>query len=71
MLGISGGIDSCACGRLAQLAIDELKIADLAYRFIAVRLPCTIQADKADAQLSIEFIRPAHQRQPIATVYDQ
>jgi len=24
VLGISGGIDSCTCGRLAQLAIDYL-----------------------------------------------
>lgn len=29
VLGISGGIDSCTCGRLAQLAIDELNAEQL------------------------------------------
>ena len=27
ILGISGGIDSCTCGRLAQLAVNELNEA--------------------------------------------
>lgn len=59
VLGISGGIDSCTCGRLAQLAVSELnEAADEAYRFIAVRLPYATQADEEDAQLSIEFIKP-------------
>lgn len=59
VLGISGGIDSCTCGRLAQLAVDELnQDHEVGYRFIAVRLPYATQADESDAQLSIDFIQP-------------
>ncbi|MFK5893507.1 MAG: ammonia-dependent NAD(+) synthetase [Pseudomonadota bacterium] len=62
VLGISGGIDSTTCGRLAQLAINELNqqsnSAD--YQFIAVRLPFNIQLDEDDAQLSLQFIQPSH-----------
>ncbi len=60
VLGISGGIDSSTCGRLAQLAVNELNeeqnSAD--YAFIAVRLPYGTQADEADAQLALNFIQP-------------
>lgn len=64
VLGISGGIDSCTLGRLAQLAVNELnkelvQSEHAAYRFIAVRLPYGTQADEADAQASIEFIEPS------------
>jgi NAD+ synthase len=59
VLGISGGIDSCICGRLAQLAVEELNQIGNIYRFIAVRLPYATQADEADAQSSIDFIEPA------------
>ena len=60
VLGISGGIDSCTLGRLAQLAVNELNENEPdKYRFIAVRLPYDTQADEADAQLSIEFIEPS------------
>jgi len=65
VLGISGGIDSAVCGRLAQLAINELNaesddtIDGTAYQFIAVRLPYDTQADEEDAQLSIRFIEPS------------
>jgi NAD+ synthase len=58
VLGISGGIDSSTCGRLAQLAVDELNQQSDQYRFIAVRLPYQQQADEADAQLSLDFIQP-------------
>jgi NAD+ synthase len=58
VLGISGGIDSCSCGRLAQLAVEELNQISNVYRFIAVRLPYATQADEADAQKSIDFIQP-------------
>lgn len=61
VLGISGGIDSCTLGRLAQLAIDELNTNEKTYHFIAVRLPYGEQADEEDAQLSIDFIRPSLQ----------
>lgn len=64
VLGISGGIDSCTLGRLAQLAVNELNTEvtqseHAAYRFIAVRLPYGTQADEADAQASIDFILPS------------
>jgi len=61
VLGISGGVDSSTCGRLAQLAVDELNSeSPQAYQFIAVRLPFGIQADEDDAQLALEFIKPTH-----------
>ncbi len=61
VLGISGGIDSCTLGRLAQLAVDDLNTANNAsdYQFIAVRLPYGVQADEDDAQASIQFIQPS------------
>lgn len=61
VLGISGGIDSCTCGRLAQLAINELNAeqSDISYKFIAMRLPYGEQRDEEDAQLSITFIEPS------------
>lgn len=60
VLGISGGQDSTLAGRLAQLAIAELRqeTGDDSYRFIAVRLPYGIQADEADAQKALAFIQP-------------
>jgi len=72
VLGISGGVDSSTCGRLAQLAINELneeqkaekefahKSAATPYQFIAVRLPYSVQADEDDAQLALSFIKPTH-----------
>lgn len=60
VLGISGGVDSCTLGRLAQLAVDQLNgEEDGDYQFIAVRLPYNVQADEADAQASIDFIQPS------------
>ena len=62
VLGISGGVDSSTCGKLAQLAIDQLNQGSpLEYQFIAVRLPYDVQADEEDAQLAIDFIKPAKQ----------
>ncbi len=61
VLGISGGVDSCTCGRLAQLAVDEMNRdpdAGRGYRFVAVRLPYSVQQDEPDARLALEFIRP-------------
>lgn len=60
VLGISGGQDSSLAGRLAQLAIEELRAetGDDSYQFIAVRLPYGIQADEADAQRALTFIQP-------------
>lgn len=60
VLGISGGVDSSTCGKLAQLAINELnQVNDGKFQFIAVRLPYDVQADEADAQLAIDFIQPS------------
>jgi NAD+ synthase len=58
VLGISGGIDSCTCGRLAQLAVNEFNESGKSYQFIAVRLPYQTQVDEQDAQQSIDFINP-------------
>ncbi|EOY4514622.1 ammonia-dependent NAD(+) synthetase [Vibrio vulnificus] len=60
VLGISGGIDSATCGRLAQLAIEQLN-SDTGsdYQFIAVRLPYGEQKDESDAQTAIKFIQPS------------
>jgi NAD+ synthase len=62
VLGISGGIDSSTCGRLAQLAVNELNDEQEIeqYQFIAVRLPFGVQADEADAQQALNFIEPSH-----------
>lgn len=62
VLGISGGVDSCTLGRLAQLAVDELNHeTGKNFQFIAVRLPYGEQADEDDAQASIAFIKPSLQ----------
>lgn len=65
ILGISGGVDSSTCGRLAQLAVTELnseldKDDTSSFQFIAVRLPYDIQADEDDAQQALNFIQPNH-----------
>jgi NAD+ synthase len=65
VLGISGGVDSSTCGRLAQLAVCELNnelqsAAGPEFQFIAVRLPYNIQADEDDAQHALNFIQPSH-----------
>ena len=58
VLGISGGQDSTLTGRLCQLAAEELRTEGRKATFVAVRLPYGVQADEADAQISLEFIRP-------------
>lgn len=66
VLGISGGVDSSTCGRLAQIAVNELNNAQqdnansTQYKFIAVRLPYGVQADEEDAQQALDFIQPTH-----------
>lgn len=58
VLGISGGVDSSTAGRLAQLAVEQLRDEkqDPDYRFIAIRLPHNVQHDEADAQAALAFI---------------
>ena len=59
VLGISGGQDSTLAGRLCQLAAERLREEGMEQaRFIAMRLPYGVQADEADAQIALEFIRP-------------
>lgn len=62
VLGISGGVDSTTCGRLAQLAINELNAEhpEAGYQFVAVRLPFGTQKDEDEAQLALSFIQPSH-----------
>ena len=63
VLGISGGVDSSTCGRLAQIAVDQLNTeqSSESYQFIAVRLPYQIQKDEDEAQLACQFIKPSKQ----------
>lgn len=58
VLGISGGVDSSAAGRLAQLACERARESGLDARFIAMRLPYQVQKDEDDAQRALQFIRP-------------
>lgn len=60
VLGISGGQDSTLAGRLAQLAMEEMRAetGDDSYQFIAIRLPYGVQADESDAQAALAFIQP-------------
>ncbi|WP_439604907.1 ammonia-dependent NAD(+) synthetase, partial [Shinella sp.] len=58
VLGISGGVDSLTAGLLAQSAVKGLRNAGGDAQFIAVRLPYGIQKDEADAQTSLDVIKP-------------
>ncbi|MEC5321421.1 ammonia-dependent NAD(+) synthetase [Brenneria populi subsp. brevivirga] len=60
VLGISGGQDSTLTGKLCQTAITEMRneTGNQDYQFIAVRLPYGVQADEADCQEAIAFIKP-------------
>ena len=60
VLGISGGVDSLTCGRLAQLAVEQLRAETNSddYQFFAVRLPYAAQKDEQDAQTSLDAIAP-------------
>lgn len=57
VLGISGGQDSTLAGRLAQLAVEQLRKEGHQAKFIAVRLPYGNQKDEDDAKLALDFIR--------------
>lgn len=60
VLGISGGQDSTLAGKLAQMAVEELReeTGNQAYKFIALRLPYGQQADEEDALKAIDYIQP-------------
>jgi len=61
ILGISGGIDSTTCGRLAQIAVNQLNqnCGQPKYHFTAVRLPYGVQSDEHEAQQALQFIQPS------------
>ena len=58
ILGISGGVDSTIAGRLAQLAVEQLRQQGEQATFIAMRLPYGVQQDADDAKRALEFIQP-------------
>ncbi|OMP68162.1 ammonia-dependent NAD(+) synthetase [Domibacillus epiphyticus] len=60
VLGISGGQDSTLAGKLAQIAVNELKeeTGSDNYTFYAVRLPYGVQLDENDCQDALAFIQP-------------
>ncbi|WP_146922882.1 ammonia-dependent NAD(+) synthetase [Alkalibacterium kapii] len=60
VLGISGGQDSTLLGKLAQMAVKELReeTGEQDYLFVAVRLPYGVQSDETDAMDAIEWIEP-------------
>jgi NAD+ synthase len=58
VLGISGGVDSAAAGRLCQLAVERVRRAGRDATFAAMRLPYGSQHDEHDAQSALAFIRP-------------
>ncbi|MFI2507219.1 ammonia-dependent NAD(+) synthetase [Streptomyces sp. NPDC018972] len=60
VLGISGGVDSTAAGRLCQLAVERARAGGHEARFHAMRLPYGVQADEHDARLALSFIRADH-----------
>lgn len=60
VLGISGGQDSTLAGKLAEMAVTEMReeTGDNSYQFIAVRLPYDVQADAQDAADAVAFQKP-------------
>lgn len=58
VLGISGGVDSSATGRLCQLAVERVRAGGGTASFVAMRLPYGVQRDEDDAQRALVFIAP-------------
>jgi NAD+ synthase len=58
VLGVSGGVDSAAAGRLCQLAAERVRADGGTATFVAMRLPYHAQADEEDAQRALAFVRP-------------
>lgn len=58
VLGISGGVDSLAAGRLCRLAVDRARESGHEAEFVAMRLPYGVQKDEEDAARSVEFDAP-------------
>lgn len=58
VLGISGGQDSTLTGKLAQLAVEELRNEGRDCQFIAVKLPYGVQKDAEEVEDALNFIHP-------------
>lgn len=58
VLGISGGQDSLLAGILSQRAVEALRSDGYDAKFHAVLLPYGVQADRSDALLACDTIRP-------------
>ena len=58
VLGVSGGADSAAAGRLCQLAAERVRADGGTATFVAMRLPYHAQADEEDARRALAFVRP-------------
>ena len=60
VLGISGGQDSTLLGKLAQMAMEEMReeTNDDAYQFIGMRLPYGVQFDEEDVDMAFDWIAP-------------
>lgn len=60
VLGISGGQDSTLLGKLAQMAMEEMReeTKDDSYQFIGMRLPYGVQFDEEDVDLAFDWIGP-------------
>lgn len=56
-MGLAAFQDSTLAGRLAQLAVEEIRNEGGNATFIAVRLPYKVQKDEDDAQLALQFIQ--------------
>lgn len=57
VIAVSGGQDSTLAGRIAQIAVSELREETQAdVHLLAVRLPYGVQLDEADAQDALTFI---------------
>ncbi len=56
-LELAAAQDSTLAGRLAQLAVEEIRNEGGNVTFIAVRLPYKVQKDEDDAQLALQFIQ--------------
>ena len=58
VLGISGGQDSTLTGKLAQLAVEELRNEGRDCQFIAVKLPYGVQKDAEEVEDALNFTNP-------------
>ncbi|MFD2395469.1 ammonia-dependent NAD(+) synthetase [Dietzia aerolata] len=56
VLGLSGGVDSTLAGRLAQLAVEQIRAGGGEATFVGMRLPYRVQHDEADAVAAVRFV---------------